>query len=291
MTTDRGASVERDGYAVLGSLLDEPGIEFIRDCIAEDLGRSRGQSCERPHNTLIPLRWDDRSVNGVLASGAQVGRIADAVGARDLRWISGYLSAKEAASPALWWHQDWWCWDHPVSFAAPAPQVAVLCYLTDTDERTAALRVLPGSHRASTPLHRALPEAHAAPAGGLDPSHPALADHPAQVTLSLRAGDAVALDYRLLHGTHANASSRRRDCLLLTFAPRWLDLPDEIRAHLIRHPALPGPGEVAAPSWGAALLPRYEGVARDLPLNRTPPAAFAAEPEVRSRASAPGARS
>jgi hypothetical protein len=34
----------------------------------------------------------------------------------------------------------------------------------------------------------------------------AMRDHPNQVTLSVRAGDAVVTDYRLLHGTHANTN-------------------------------------------------------------------------------------
>jgi ectoine hydroxylase-related dioxygenase (phytanoyl-CoA dioxygenase family) len=126
-----------------------------------------------------------------------------------------------------------------VSARPAAAQVAVLTYLTDTDERNAALRVLPGSHRGA-------------------------AGEP--FTLSLRAGDAVALDYRLLHGTHANATPRRRDCLILNFAPAWSALPEDIRGHLIQHPALPGDGERAAAPW----LPRYDGPRRDLPLNRTP---------------------
>jgi hypothetical protein len=40
---------------------------------------------------------------------------------RDGHEISGYLSVKEPRTGALDWHQDWWCWDHPVSFEEPAP--------------------------------------------------------------------------------------------------------------------------------------------------------------------------
>jgi ectoine hydroxylase-related dioxygenase (phytanoyl-CoA dioxygenase family) len=42
---------------------------------------------------------------------------------------------------------------------------------------------------------------------GLDPENPAMRNYPEQVTLKLQAGDAVAIDYRLLHGTHANAGT------------------------------------------------------------------------------------
>ena len=154
------------------------------------------------------------------------------------------------------------------------PQVALLCYVSATDDRSAALRVLPGSHRVSTSLHALLPEAHSHEAGDLSPTHPAMSDHPEQVTLQLRAGDAVVLDYRVLHGTHANRTDERRDCLLLTFAPSWSALPAEIKAHLIRHPALPQGEDATKLSWASELLPTYAGFRRDLPLNRAAPRVF-----------------
>jgi ectoine hydroxylase-related dioxygenase (phytanoyl-CoA dioxygenase family) len=84
-------------------------------------------------------------------------------------------------------------------------------------------------------------------------------------TLAARAGDAVALDYRLLHATHANRSDVRRDALIVNFTPSWKSLPDDIRAHLIRQPALPTAEETDD------LLPRFEGTPRDLPLSREAP--------------------
>lgn len=268
----------RDGFALLERFLDrDAAIELAADVDAAVAG-PRDPACERPHNTLLPLRFDDRIVAEVLACERRVEALATVVGAEDLRWISGYVSVKDARSPALWWHQDWWCWDHPVTYRPAAAQVAVLCYLADTDVDNGALRVLPGSHHRSCALHGLLPEAHADPEGGpgLDPAGPALSDHPDQVTVCVRAGDAVVIDYRLLHGTHANRSDARRDCLLLSFAPSWRDLPADVRAHLIRHPAQPGDDERRpGDPWAARLLPSFDGARADLPLNRIAPARFA----------------
>jgi Phytanoyl-CoA dioxygenase (PhyH) len=235
-----------DGFIVLRGLLDADDVAHVRDGLER---LPRDPSCERPENTLVPLRWDMPLVGRVLEQRA--GRIAEAIGARDLRWISGYVSIKDPHSGPLDWHQDWWCWDHPVSHRPEAPQVAVLAYLTATSARNAALRVRPGSHRGA-------------------PGAP--------VTLALQAGDAAVIDYRLVHGTHANATASRRDCLILNFAPAWSGLPEDIRGHLIQHPALPGESERPATPWAEALLPRYDGPRRDLPLNRTPPTRY--EPRV-----------
>jgi len=154
--------------------------------------------------------------------------------------------------------------------------VALLCYLADTDACNGALRLMPGSHHAATPLHRVLPEPHAADADALPGGHPALANAAEQVTMTLNAGDAVILDYRLLHGTHANATANRRDAIIMSFAPAWSDLPDDLRAQLICHPALPDPAEEqarAACAYGD-LLPRFGGRRQSLSINRVPPIDF-----------------
>lgn len=61
---------------------------------------------------------------------------------------------------------------------------------------------------------------------------------------------------------------------MLTFTTAWRLLPEELRAHLIRHPALPGPGERPAVEWGPELLPSFDGPPRDLPLRRVAPSEF-----------------
>lgn len=276
MTTTSPQSIDQsqasqfhhDGFVLLPGLLAPGQLEHARAEADRTVAKPAGLSCERPNNTLLPLRWDDTLTELVLASHH---RISTAIGARDLRWISGYVSVKEPHSPPLWWHQDWWAWEHPVSFRHDPVQVAVLCYLSYTTVQTGALRVLPGSHAASVPLHRVLPEAHSDESTALDLGHPAMIDQPGQITLELHAGDAVVTDYRLLHGTHAHSGPYRRDCVLLSFTPHWNELPDDIRGHLISHPALPQHSESGSAGQLAVSLPTFDGPRRDLPLNRNAP--------------------
>jgi ectoine hydroxylase-related dioxygenase (phytanoyl-CoA dioxygenase family) len=242
----------KHGYVRLDGFLAPAAVAAVRQAVDAVLAGPEVPGCERPHNRIAPLRWDDEVVDLVLSDRRRRAAIAAATGAEDLRWISGYVSVKEPGTGALEWHRDWWCWDHPVSLRRATPQVAVLVYLTDTDERTGALRVIPGSH-------------HASAAAGA-------------VTLPARAGDAVALDYRLLHGTHPNAAPSRREAVLLSFTPSWRSLPPDVRAHLIQHLALPGDAErVPGTGWPSALLPRFDGPRADLTLNREAPAAFLAQ--------------
>ena len=102
-----------------------------------------------------------------------------------------------------------------------------------------------------------------------------MSNHDKQITLNLNAGDAAAIDYRLLHGTHVNASAIRRDCVMLTFTPSWKELPEEIKGHLINHHALPFNNELPAQTiYEKELLPTFDGLRKDLNINRMPPLEF-----------------
>lgn len=262
-----------DGFVRMDRFLDDGEVADVRDTVNALPAVPFDATCARPNNTLVPLRFTDAVVETLLGSPRRVRRLAEAVEARDLRWISGYVSIKEPRSAALSWHQDWWCWSHPISFGVRPVQVALLCYLTQTDRSRGALRVLPGSHLRGDPLHGALSEADPTD-GPLAANHAAMSDHPEQVTVSARPGDAVVLDYRVLHGTHANSADCRRDCVLLSFTPAWSDLPEDLRAHLIQHPAQPRDGESPRAAL-TSLMPTFRGVRRDLPLDRDPPSEFA----------------
>ena len=145
---------------MLEGFLDPALVAALRCEVDLALQAPQIAGCERPHNRLVPLRWDDRAVDLILEDANRRRAVVALTGGDDLRLISGYVSVKEPRTPALWWHQDWWCWDHPVSLRPAAPQVALLCYLSDTSDHSGALRVLPGSHHASVPLHATLLDAH-----------------------------------------------------------------------------------------------------------------------------------
>jgi hypothetical protein len=265
----------RDGFAVLRGFLKNGELTKISGLVTSTVRSPGGPSCSRPHNTLFPLRWNDDLVQLILRSGARMESLRTTSHADDLRWISGYVSIKESRSPALWWHQDWWCWDHQVSYQRAAAQMAVLCYLSGTTPQNGALRVLPGSHQKAAPVHALLPDPNTHAAESLAPTHAAMSNPDGQVTLSMKAGDAALIDYRLLHGTHANSSDVRRECIILNFTPSWRHLPEDIQAHLIRHTAQPSAQEnVPSAVLNLGLLPAFAGERKDLAVNRKAPCDF-----------------
>ena len=67
----------------------------------------------------------------------------------------------------LFWHRDWWGWNHPVSYGDPVPQQVFLMYYTvDTTPGNGCLRLIPGSHLERHPMHDAVPDAYG---GGAEP--------------------------------------------------------------------------------------------------------------------------
>jgi hypothetical protein len=266
-----------DGYCVIPSFIKANELSPLSHAVDAVLVQPSHPNMSRPGNDLAPLRWNDGIVAPLLRSPDRLSRLTAAIAAPDLKWLSAYVSTKPTRTPPLCWHQDWWGWGHALSFNKPALQVAVLIYLSETSRQNGALRVLPGSHRASCDLHAIIPEPHSVSANSLAIDHPAMRDHPKQMTLCLRAGDAVVIDYRLLHGTHANESLVRRDCVLLSFIPDWANLPSELKAHVGAHPALPTAEEFAEASRvpHAQVFPRFAGRPIDISIKRVPPPSLA----------------
>ncbi len=248
--------LEDEGFAVLQGALSPADAEAIRQAVGD---ATRDGTCIRPNNVLSPLRWCDEVVGRLLGDESFVAGIAAATAATDLRWTSGYVSTREPRTGPLPLHQDWWCWDHPASHDRAAPQVAVIIYLDDVPAGRAALRVVPGSQRRLPVDVR------------LDTGGTVVAGEPGTTIVPAGPGDAIVVDYRLLHGTTANATDERREAVILNLVPRWRELPADLRGHLISGLALPRPDEaVPDHGWPARLLPTFTGPRRDLPLRRRP---------------------
>jgi ectoine hydroxylase-related dioxygenase (phytanoyl-CoA dioxygenase family) len=282
---ETAAALASDGYTVLGELLDRPFLEELDRYSERRLAEQEAEHFERfsHHGSMISLDGVADPVVRRLVTLPRLRAALAAAGFHDVRWLSAYLISKPAHSPSLWWHQDWWAWEDPVSFADFPPQLFVMVYLRDVESRDGALRVIPGSHRTSHPLSRELPEAHGEEIEAAPRDSPAHRPHADEVTLAVRGGDAIIGDVRLLHATHPNQSDHRRSCLTLWYLPAWERLPEPIRAYVIRHPSLPPAGwwrtaSHDVPAEIAALLPRYDG--------RCPPAAYRRRPPATKEARA-----
>jgi ectoine hydroxylase-related dioxygenase (phytanoyl-CoA dioxygenase family) len=274
------ATFERDGFTVLRGALDTPLVDSLRALTDERLAREEREHFDRFrfHGSMLPLDALREEAARRLVLTQRTLAMLERLGLGGTRWLSGYIISKPPRSPALWWHQDWWAWDEPVSFDPVPTQVFVMYYLRDVTAANGALRVIPGSHRKPHPLHQGLPEAHSAEIADADES--VRGAQPDEVTVEVNAGDAVIGDCRLLHATHPNGSDERRTCLTLWYLPHFDERPESIRSYLVQHPSLPPAGwwrdgGAGVPADLGALLPTYDGSAEPARYNRQPPAVWA----------------
>src|SRR5467141_1017778 len=91
----------RHGFVVLKEFLNRAEVAEVQAAVRSLLSSPRETTCERPHNTLLPLRWNDSIVQALLKSERRLQLLSDSVRGENLKWISGYVSIKEAHSPAL----------------------------------------------------------------------------------------------------------------------------------------------------------------------------------------------
>ncbi len=273
-----------DGYAVVEDVLDGPALARLQalaaGCVADLTEAHRAKY--RSEGSLIPVA-DYPAFAEFIAHPGLLSAF-DRLGLEDVRFTSGYVISKPPRGPALFWHQDWWGWDDPISYTDRLAQFFVFLYLTDTTPENGCLRVVPGTHRRRHPMHDMM-EAHSDDLAQVaDPDDPAFAEHPDAVAVPVRAGDMVIGDARLIHGAYPNRSDSERTLITLWFHPGYAALPEPIRARLQEIYCRRGVDTDADAATGlypdiwpeperaklAGLLPDYAGTAAPQAWNRTP---------------------
>ena len=187
------------------------------------------------------------------------------------RWSSGYIISKPPHSPPLFWHQDWWGWNDPISYTNIPQQLFLMYYLVDTDKQNGCLRVVKGSHLKRHTLHDSAGEAHTTNwSRYTNPDHPIYQSVPDEVAVPVQAGDLVIGDSRLMHGAYANDSDQRRTVITLWYHPEFDKSPEPIRAHLSRKQSWVSRWPLSAQKQVEHLVPDYSGDCKPLVWNRNP---------------------
>ena len=227
----RGQLAE-DGYCRVPRVLDPGFLRSVQELAAAALDTvgAEHRAQWRSQGSLIALA--DHPPFAALIAYPGLQEMFSRMGFDDTRFTSGYVISKPPGGPALFWHQDWWGWGHPISRTDRIAQIALFLYLTDTRRENGCLRVIPGSHRRPHLLHDVIDAHDRALAAVERPDDPAYASHPDEVDVPVAAGDVVVADARLIHGAHPNRSGQERTNITLWWHPRYADLPPGIRARL-----------------------------------------------------------
>lgn len=189
----------------------------------------------------------------------------------DCRLYNAFLISKPPWQRALHWHQDWWGWSHPSSYAGTSPLVYLMYYLTNTCRANGCLRVIPGSHTSDNSMHAFLRERSTHPDSELPDEDKALSFRPDEIDLAVSAGDVVVRDGRLLHASHPNTSTRPRNLLILAFVPRWDEVPAALQCAFDRkRPRLSAAWDQRSRDLVLSHSTTYAGLADPIELQRHP---------------------
>ena len=271
VTEEKRRQLIDDGYCVFENVLDAAMLGRVRAASDGLLDAQAAEHFEAQKSTGSMISVYDDSFFAELVTWQPALDILTALGYPKPRWSSGYVIAKPPQSPPLFWHQDWWGWDDPISYAEVPQQIFLMYYLVDTSQENGCLRLIKGSHRQRHAMHNAVPEAHTDTLRrATDPTHPAYQPLTDDISVPVRAGDLVIGDSRLLHGAHGNGSDKRRTVITLWYHPEFDSSPESIQAYLASNWVRVDAWPEAAQQLVAPLVPTYAGDVEPIRWNRVP---------------------
>jgi len=234
MLAEQQKSLAVQGYAVVKDFLSASFLDTLREQCDGVLARLPQQHRDEYKSQGSLVNLGDHPDYSHLIVSPELRELMRQLGLAGTRWLAGYLISKPPNSPALFWHQDWWGWDHPMSYRSRLPGLGIMIYLSNTSVQNGCLRVIPGSHRCQHRLH-SLPVAHEQSLSHIeDPDDIAYQSDAAEAAVEVEAGDVVLMDPRLLHSAYANKTDGERSLITLWYLPEFASLPEPIQARYVQ---------------------------------------------------------
>jgi len=226
------SQLKENGYCVFDQALEKNVLEKIKRVsrqALEELTIEHRKNNKSQGSLILIADYPDF---GMLIGNEKLKEIFRILGFDDTRFSSGYIISKPNNSPALFWHQDWWGWDHPLSYTVQIAQVFVMIYLQDTHPQNGCLRVIPRSHRSYHPLHLNQ-KAHTESVSRVeDPNDSIYNSLSEEVPVPVKCGDVIVGDARLIHGSFPNQSEDERTLITLWYHPHYNMLPGAMQSRI-----------------------------------------------------------
>ena len=215
----------RDGFCVIDNILTD---EFLQELREESERLIAGNVQHIYHGHYISVMGDENEHVHRLLEWQPSRKALEAIGFGDFTALGGIIIlTKDPGSPPLFWHQDWYHWDDPMSCTPWPQQIFLNYYLTDTTLENGCLKVIPGTHRKRIDFHDVLVQKGEILGDRFqfaEEDYPFMFNnHPDQVDVCVSAGSLVLTDARLLHAARKNYTDERRTLLLA-----WHRRPDTV---------------------------------------------------------------
>ena len=190
-STELRRQLIEEGYCCLPGVASKGLIDQIRKIADRTAERSQEgtSNTSELQGSIIDVLGNPEMAPLISLPSAQ--KALCELGFTNLKFYSGYIISKPPEiAPALFWHQDGFVWDDPISYTDTPVQFFLMYYLINTNQNNGCLRVIPGSHRKRHRLH-GLPPAHSKEIQNATNGHPALEFDPDEVDVPVKAGDLV----------------------------------------------------------------------------------------------------
>ena len=208
LTDQQKKSYEENGYII--GLLPVLNPEQVREL---NVGLDELMKLLRPGEDSKEIReWHESSrlLYDICMNSIALDYVEDILGPDFYLWGSNFFIKQPHSSAIVGWHQDSYYW--PLD---PKISATVWLALEDVDEQNAAMKVIPGSHKAGLLKHSRSSDTDSILT--LECERGQFREDTA-VSLNLKAGHISIHDDKLVHGSPANHSDRRRAGLTIRYS-------------------------------------------------------------------------
>ena len=224
--------IVKDGYVVFKNVFSKDDLDPIRKISLDAIKKQPKEHREKNRSQGSLNLIADYPKFADLIGHEKLKDLMQKLECEDPKFNSGYIISKPKGGPALFWHQDWWAWQHKISYTEEIAQFFAMIYLQDTDQENGCLRVLPGTHRNPQILQKHK-NAHSDSISRVEnPEDPIYQATQGEIEIPVSYGDVIIGDARLVHGALPNKTENERLLITLWFHPNYERLPEEIKARI-----------------------------------------------------------
>lgn len=208
MTDQQKKLYESNGYILgLPAVYDARGVQELNEGLNELL------KLLHPGEDAKEIReWHESSrfLYDICTNDTILDYVEDILGPDFYLWGSNFFIKPPRSNSTVGWHQDTYYW--PVD---PKISATVWIAFEDVDEQNAAMRVIPGSHKAGLLKHSRSTDTDSVLTLELEGGQ---FREDAAASLNLKAGQISIHDDKIVHGSLANRSDRRRAGLTIRYS-------------------------------------------------------------------------
>ena len=104
------------GYVKISKLIDKDILKEINKFTTELVNNQSDEDKKKQISTgsMINVTISEKFTN--LIANKKLIKKFEEMGYSNPKWASGYIIGKSSNSAPLYWHNDWWAWDDPISF-------------------------------------------------------------------------------------------------------------------------------------------------------------------------------